>query len=323
MGGVGFAVRVFDTVDFAPNERRDAFMEAFAGSEVPQQVSFAAGVDLSARLDLWNLAPGVHLLKAHDTGVRLTRSVRHLRVTAPERIAFTFSRRTAVSAVGTSSRRLRPGDLHVNDQTLPSDYVVFGEGGAEALIVDYDVLGLPIALGRRAVLSVDSSPTYDLFRRHMGGVCDAIDAMAPNDPAALSVASATLELARALLATSAGSQRSVREAMHDTELLRVQTYIDQHLNERDLGPAKIARASHMSIRRLYKVWDSSGLSLTQYIIARRLDRASQDLQRATLRSKPISQIARSCGFADAAHFSRRFRAAYGVSPREWRQRSWT
>jgi AraC-like DNA-binding protein len=34
---------------------------------------------------------------------------------------------------------------------------------------------------------------------------------------------------------------------------------------------------------------------------------------------PIAATARACGFADASHFARRFRGAYGLSPREWQQ----
>jgi AraC-like DNA-binding protein len=33
----------------------------------------------------------------------------------------------------------------------------------------------------------------------------------------------------------------------------------------------------------------------------------------------IAAVARRWGFADATHFARRFRDAYGLSPREWRQ----
>ncbi|HEX6452329.1 MAG TPA: AraC family transcriptional regulator [Trebonia sp.] len=32
----------------------------------------------------------------------------------------------------------------------------------------------------------------------------------------------------------------------------------------------------------------------------------------------MAAIARRWGFADSTHFSRRFRQAYGMSPREWR-----
>lgn len=314
-------VRVFDTADFAPRERRDAYMSAFAGREVPMQVSFASGENLSAWMDHWDLGPGIHMIRTQDNGIRLTRSTRHLRVAAPERIALAYSRRRAGIAVGTSSRLLRPGDLHVNDQTLPSDYAGRGVGGAQSFIIDYEALGLPIDLGRRAVISVASSPVYDLFRRHIHHVCSTLDAVADNEAARLSVGSATMDLARALLSTCVRGERSVRDLMHDTEPVRVRTYIEQHLKDRDLSPATVARANNVSLRQLYKVWDSDGPSLSEYIIATRLSHAAQDLHRPALSALSIADIARSWGFADPAHFSRRFKAGYGITPREWRRQS--
>jgi AraC-like DNA-binding protein len=316
-------VRVFDTADFAPRDRRDAYMNAFAGSEVPEQVTLPSGVQLAASLDLWELGPGAHVLRTQGTVHRLTRTSRQLRVAAPERVALAYSRRSAVVAVGGSVQRLRPGDLHVNDQTLPSDYAGYGEGGAEAFIVDWEVLGLPIDLGRRAVSSVASSPLYELFRHHIGRVCSTLDAMPHDEPARSLLGSATMDLARALLSTLADDERFARDVMHNTEPARIRAYIEQHLKDRDLTPARIARASHVSLRQLHKVWGSDGPSFSDYIIATLLARAREDLRRPALRSRSIFEIASSWGFADPAHFSRRFRAAYGMPPRQWRRHSLT
>jgi transcriptional regulator GlxA family with amidase domain len=46
-------------------------------------------------------------------------------------------------------------------------------------------------------------------------------------------------------------------------------------------------------------------------------RAARDLLRAESRS--ITEISYRCGFADAAHFSRRFRSHFGLSPRSFRR----
>ena len=44
-------------------------------------------------------------------------------------------------------------------------------------------------------------------------------------------------------------------------------------------------------------------------------RAADALARS---SAPLGQIALDAGFADQSHFTRAFRAAYGVTPRRWR-----
>ncbi|MCP1344069.1 MULTISPECIES: AraC family transcriptional regulator [unclassified Halomonas] len=53
-----------------------------------------------------------------------------------------------------------------------------------------------------------------------------------------------------------------------------------------------------------------------WLTERRLERACR------LMAEPqasLTEIAVACGFADAAHFSRTFRAQHGLSPRQWRQ----
>jgi AraC-like DNA-binding protein len=314
-------VRIFDSADFAPRERRDAYMNAFTTSELPQQVSFPAGVELSASIDLWDLGPGMHLLRSDDVGHRLTRTSRHLRMAAPERIALVSSRRHAVAAVGGSMHHLLPGDLHINDQTLPSDYVGLGVGGGEALIIDYDVLSVPIDLGRRAVLTVAASPLYEFVRQHLANLSAVLESLPDDEQARLLVGSSTMDLARALLSTASGGERLLRAAMHDTESKRIHAYINQHLADRELTPSAIARASHVSLRQLYKVWGSDGTSLSEYIIAARLNRARDDLRRPSMSSFSIADIARRWGFADAAHFSRRFKRAFGMTAREWRHQT--
>jgi AraC-like DNA-binding protein len=49
----------------------------------------------------------------------------------------------------------------------------------------------------------------------------------------------------------------------------------------------------------------------------RLEGARREISRNE--SVGIAAVARRWGFTDATHFGRRFRAAYGISPREWRQ----
>ena len=71
------------------------------------------------------------------------------------------------------------------------------------------------------------------------------------------------------------------------------------------------------MRWLYDNWSDNDLSVAQWIIRERLEVARREL--AGPRTQPIATVARQCGFTDPTHFSRRFREAYGMSPREWRR----
>jgi AraC-like DNA-binding protein len=105
----------------------------------------------------------------------------------------------------------------------------------------------------------------------------------------------------------------------DSLALRVSLYLDEHLTESDLTPAKIAQAHHISLRQLYKVWSTNNdQTLVQWVVSARLSAARSDLARPDAAGRSVAAVARRCGFVDSAHFSRKFRQQYGMSPREWR-----
>ncbi|EPH44212.1 helix-turn-helix domain-containing protein [Streptomyces aurantiacus] len=101
---------------------------------------------------------------------------------------------------------------------------------------------------------------------------------------------------------------------------RIDAFIQGHLADPTLSPTSIAEAHHISVRYLYQVFDTHDMAVAAWIRYCRLERCRRDLADLRLRSRPIGAIASMWGFSDAAHFSRAFRAAYGMSPREYRRR---
>ena len=101
-------------------------------------------------------------------------------------------------------------------------------------------------------------------------------------------------------------------------LTQIRTYIQQHIDDSGLNPDQIAAALNISVRQLFKVCAQADFSIEQWIINLRLERARAELVRPAAATPPIAAVARRVGFVDASHFSRRFKAAYGISPREWR-----
>ncbi|WP_425554610.1 helix-turn-helix transcriptional regulator [Kribbella sancticallisti] len=84
-------------------------------------------------------------------------------------------------------------------------------------------------------------------------------------------------------------------------------------------PGAVAAEHFISLRYLYKLFASHNLSFEQWLISERLESARRHLSSPAGRHQPIAAIAAQWGFADAGHFARRFRHAYGMTPREWRQ----
>lgn len=94
-------------------------------------------------------------------------------------------------------------------------------------------------------------------------------------------------------------------------------YIDEHLSDPELDPLSIAMAHFISVRHLQGLFQAQGTTVSKFIRHRRLHRCYDEL--ADPRSaKPITAIALSNGFVAAGHFSRTFRAHFGVTPRSVR-----
>ena len=79
-----------------------------------------------------------------------------------------------------------------------------------------------------------------------------------------------------------------------------------------LPRATLAAAANVSVRQLERLFARHvGRSLGQEYLRLRLDAAMRLLRETTL---PRVEVAVACGFADVSHFSRAFRARYGMTP---------
>jgi AraC-like DNA-binding protein len=141
------------------------------------------------------------------------------------------------------------------------------------------------------------------------------------DPAAgARVGAAALDLLTVALAGRLDRHEQVpADTSQRALLLRVHAFIEGGLADPGLTPAAVARAHHVSLRSLYKLFEGEPTSVAGLIRERRLERCRRDLRDPLLAARPVGAIAARWGLPNAAHFSRAFRAAYGVSPVEYRR----
>ncbi|HWU63977.1 MAG TPA: helix-turn-helix domain-containing protein [Ensifer sp.] len=110
------------------------------------------------------------------------------------------------------------------------------------------------------------------------------------------------------------SNGKARSAYHTAVRERVRQFIEANLHDPELCPAGISREMGMSLRQLNRLFEGDANTLTAMIQTRRLQRCHADLARPSHYPKSISEIAFNWGFRNLSHFSRRFRAEFGVSP---------
>ncbi|MFH8791043.1 helix-turn-helix domain-containing protein [Streptomyces sp. NPDC017941] len=99
-------------------------------------------------------------------------------------------------------------------------------------------------------------------------------------------------------------------------LSRIRAHIEDHLMDPDLSPESIARAHHISVRYLQKLFQNDGTTVSQWVRQRRLEFCRLELGRSNRRST-MAAVAHRWGFSSPSHFSRTFRGAYGMSPSQW------
>jgi AraC-like DNA-binding protein len=99
----------------------------------------------------------------------------------------------------------------------------------------------------------------------------------------------------------------------------VREYIEANLSDPQLSPASIAAAHFISTRHLHNIFQESGTTVASWIRSQRLEGTRRDLRDPLHAGKSVGTVAARWGFLDAAHFSRTFRDAFGVSPSAWRR----
>ena len=101
-------------------------------------------------------------------------------------------------------------------------------------------------------------------------------------------------------------------------LARAKAFVDDNLADADLSPAVVAEGAAVSLRYLHRLFRSTGETVRQHIIQRRLDVAHAALTDITRANQQVSTIASAVGFKTPAHFSRCFTDRFGQTPSEVR-----
>lgn len=221
-----------------------------------------------------------------------------------------------IKTAGEHCRAFSPGEISLTDFSSPFQWRFTEASTTMCLQFSYAGLCLPVDVIRSAAGDLATSPLYELFQTHVLQLHRLLEEDIPAS-AAESLGSATLELARAVVATVGHDDLARNAVANEALVTRIEAYVQQHLADSGLSPESIAQAHAISVRQLYKLWSDRELGLAEWIIRGRLEGARRDIAKGG--SVGLAAVARRWGFTDATHFGRRFRAAYGISPREWRR----
>jgi AraC-like DNA-binding protein len=213
--------------------------------------------------------------------------------------------------------RFGPGDLILSDGSEP--YRIRLDQPFRQLVLTLDRRRLEARLpqaARRTAVAVDGQTGPG---RVAGAYLRALLEQVPN----LGIAEDALgECTLDLVALAFGGEPMAAGPASDGDerllLGRIKAFIEAHLGNPELSPDFIATRHGISRRYLYGLFESVGHSVSEYFWMRRLQRCREALTDPNGLGRNISEIAFEWGFNDASHFSRVFRRAYGMSPRDYR-----
>ncbi|MGS2619488.1 helix-turn-helix domain-containing protein [Micromonospora sp. LZ34] len=183
---------------------------------------------------------------------------------------------------------------------------------------------LPIPADRVRELFVAPIPATEgmgaLLAQFLRQVVDHPEQYAAADAARLDTIA--LDLISGTLAARLAAEDALPVEVREAGLRsRVEAFVLRQLDDPALSPATVAAAHHLSTRSLHRLFEGTQTTVAALIRTRRLERCRRDLTDRRLRHVPVREIGRRWGFRDPAHFSRAFRAAYGLSPSEHRERA--
>ncbi|MFF3557190.1 AraC-like ligand-binding domain-containing protein [Streptomyces tsukubensis] len=313
---------VFDTQDLPPCDRFDSWCELVTKSVLPIGVRAANPASFNGSLQINDLGlvqvsriifPAMETIRGEGMIRRSDPEVYQIYLQLEGTTRFTQDDREAV---------LGPGNMILFSSSRPFR----GSTDPEYLSGSSMILQLPhlqLAFPRKLIDQVAArrvtakTGVAAVTARYLTELADQVPHYTHRDMA--NISGVTLDLVNSWLSHELEDAAGITpESRNRAMKVRIHDYIRGHLRDPGLSPATIAAAHGISTRHLYNLFNGQGLPVAAWIRERRLERCRRDLADPGLYSRSIQTIAASWGFINNAHFSRAFRGAYGMPPKEYR-----
>ena len=222
------------------------------------------------------------------------------------------------------AQHLPPGKIIAYMEEIGRDAKIIMPAGTK--IAYTDIIYVP-SFYRKHLQSSFSSPDMDPIKvlKRMGdehnwpgdmiNVLSAIrNARLPGMAAELFYVAKAYELMSILI--DMGFKRMPRRNEDYAHILYVIDYINQHYTE-NIKQETLVKLSNMCSTKLKKLFHQfTGFTITDYVIAKKMDQASHMLSDTDL---SIEEIARAIGFNTLNGFTKSFKSKIGIPPSEYRK----
>jgi AraC-like DNA-binding protein len=314
---------VIRTSDMPSAQRREAWRSVVCDILGPLDLRIDPDTPLQGEIESGQLGPVTVGRVMTSTPHAVHRTPGLIRRDSPElyRVALAVSGSPLLLQDGRTAR-LRRGEFTIYDFSRP--YELAYESGVQLAVFSFprQMLALPadMVTGLTAVPIAADEGTGALAAPLLRRIAQDLEGYPPASAARLSTV--VMDLITTAVAERADRPGSLSaESQERMLLMRIHAFIEQRLGDTDLAPATIAAAHFVSVRYLYRLFETQHTTVAAWIRHRRLERCRKDLADPGLAATPVSAVATRWGLPDSAQFSRMFRRTYGLQPSEYRRTS--
>lgn len=300
-----------DTVH--PAERHAFWTEAIGRTFAPVETRPLGSAQVSGHFEFVEIGR-VRLVRFDSSPQCYIRDARLVSRTGSDEFMFDFQRRGRSAMVqGRNEGTITPGFGVLYDARRPFEDRLFGEEQrSEVLIATVPAASLLRAFPQAEFLCATPIPLSAAVARAIRTfIRGAIDA--PETPAAEGEADIVAYLAALLRLVKGGAHQLARSSLF--------ALFDAYLkaNIAAIRPAgAIAAEFGVSERSFHRVFADRDTTFERHVLCLRVELFRKLLREASLAQVSIAGLASQCGFADAAHATRSFKAAFGMTPRDFR-----
>jgi AraC-like DNA-binding protein len=262
---------------------------------------------------------GLHFSNVRSDGQIVKRTRKRIRG-AREEVMLISLQVSGIGSVAQDGREaiLEPGDFACYDSTRP--YTLRFNTEFEQLVLHMPRQAMVRRIGRTEAWTARrveaASPVGSLVLPFVRQTAAIVSEVGPATASRLS--ETCLSLVTAALGERLSDSLEGQTAARTALTFRAKAVIESNLHDHALNTEKVAARLGISQRYLQDLFHAEQTTVSDWTWIRRLEKSRRDLADPLRAGDSIAQIALACGFADFGHFSRRYKDAFGLSPREYR-----